>query len=110
MSSQEATFQKFDRQIGGHDRLLSVNDGFLIIKPCNNIERDFYENSVLYPDFAEWIPKYYGNLELQGVQSAAATIGNNAETIAGNVFDAQTVRESISSQHANISGVDNILL
>lgn len=99
MSSQEATFQKFDRQIGGHDRLLSVNDGFLIVKPCNSIEKIFYENSVLYPDFAEWIPKYYGSLQLQGVQSES----NNLETIA------QNVREEISSQQANVTGVDDIL-
>ncbi|CAG8570497.1 8633_t:CDS:2 [Rhizophagus irregularis] len=99
MSSQEATFQKFDRQIGGHDRLLSVNDGFLIVKPCNSIEKIFYENSVLYPDFAEWIPKYYGSLQLQGVQSES----NNLETIA------QNVREEISSQQANVTEVDDIL-
>ncbi|RGB38254.1 inositol polyphosphate kinase-domain-containing protein [Rhizophagus diaphanus] len=99
MSSQEATFQKFDRQIGGHDKLLSVNDGFLIVKPCNSIEKTFYENSVLYPDFAEWIPKYYGSLQLQGVQSES----NNLETIA------QNVREGISSQQANVTEVDDIL-
>lgn len=99
MSTQEAIFQKFDRQIGGHDRLLSVNDGFLIVKPCNSIEKIFYENSVLYPDFAEWIPKYYGSLQLQGVQSES----NNLETIA------QNVREEISSQQANITEVDDIL-
>ncbi|GBC08502.1 hypothetical protein RclHR1_08170010 [Rhizophagus clarus] len=99
MSSQEATFQKFDQQLGGHDRLLSVNDGFLIVKPCNSIEKNFYENSVLYPDLAEWIPKYYGSLQLQGVQSESS----NLEAIA------QNVREGISSQHANVTGVDDIL-
>jgi len=98
-SQEEQTFQKFDRQIGGHNRILSVNDGFLIVKPCNSIEKDFYENSVSYPDFAEWIPKYYGSLQLQGVQSGSS----NLEEIA------QNIREGISSQHANITGVGDIL-
>ncbi|CAB4374526.1 unnamed protein product [Rhizophagus irregularis] len=58
---------------------------------------DYYR--VLYPDFAEWIPKYYGSLQLQGVQSES----NNLETIA------QNVREEISSQQANVTEVDDIL-
>ncbi|RIA86563.1 hypothetical protein C1645_779421 [Glomus cerebriforme] len=102
MSSQKTTLKKFDRQIGGHDRLLSVEDGFLIIKPCNDIEKEFYENSVLYPDFAQWIPKYYGSLQLQGVHSAS----NNLEIAASDII-AQNFGGESSSQCTNVTEVDD---
>ncbi|CAI2162128.1 5756_t:CDS:2 [Funneliformis geosporum] len=97
------TFQKFDHQIGGHDRLLSVNDGFVVIKPCNDIEKEFYEHSVLHPDFAKWIPTYYGSLQLQGIQSTvtADITSNEQKTIEDFV---QSVKEEISPQHVNVTG------
>ncbi|CAG8618275.1 12590_t:CDS:2 [Ambispora gerdemannii] len=69
--------QSFEHQLGGHKKLLSMNDGSILVKPSNTIEREFYENSVLYPEFAQWIPRYFGSLQLQGVQSQLATIATN---------------------------------
>ncbi|CAG8727218.1 6057_t:CDS:2, partial [Ambispora leptoticha] len=71
------SFQRFDHQIGGHEKILSMGDGSVIAKPCNTIERDFYENSVLHPEFAQWMPRYLGSLQLKGVQSHLDTIATN---------------------------------
>ncbi|CAH1764799.1 2158_t:CDS:2 [Entrophospora sp. SA101] len=57
--------QKFEHQIGGLDKLLLTNDEAVIVKPCNTVEKEFYETSVLYPEFSMWIPKFYGSLQLQ---------------------------------------------
>ncbi|CAG8539357.1 28937_t:CDS:2 [Racocetra persica] len=63
-----APLKKFSEQLGGHGEILSMNEDSMIIKPCNELEREFYENSVLYPGFARWMPKYYGTLRLHDSQ------------------------------------------
>ncbi|CAG8539201.1 554_t:CDS:2 [Ambispora gerdemannii] len=47
-------------QLGGHEKLLSMSDGSKIVKPSTTIEREFYENIVLHPEFAPWIPRFFG--------------------------------------------------
>ncbi|CAG8551411.1 7290_t:CDS:2 [Funneliformis mosseae] len=70
---------------------------------------DYYR--VLHPDFAEWIPKYYGSLQLQGVQSSVTTdIASNEQKTIENFV--QSVKKEISSQHANVTGavcIENLL-
>jgi 1D-myo-inositol-tetrakisphosphate 5-kinase/inositol-polyphosphate multikinase len=40
-------------------------DGELFIKPCTSAEIDFYESALAtHPDFAEWMPLYFGSLAL----------------------------------------------
>lgn len=42
-------------------------DGDLFIKPCTKAEIAFYETAnQLHPEFAHWMPRYIGNLELTG--------------------------------------------
>ncbi|CAJ0754162.1 20162_t:CDS:2 [Entrophospora sp. SA101] len=79
--------QKFEHQIGGLDKLLLTNDEAVIVKPCNTVEKEFYETSVLYPEFSMWIPKFYGSLQLQ--------------------VDPLIIRQEIEKQSANVTG--NIL-
>ncbi|CAJ0640575.1 14003_t:CDS:2 [Entrophospora sp. SA101] len=81
--------QKFEHQIGGLDKLLLTNDEAVIVKPCNTVEKEFYETSVLYPEFSMWIPKFYGSLQLQ--------------------VDPLIIRQEIEKQSANVTGVENIL-
>ncbi|CAG8696752.1 16783_t:CDS:2 [Cetraspora pellucida] len=63
-----APLKKFGYQLGGHGEILSMNEDSMIIKPCNELEREFYEISVLHPGFARWMPKYYGTLRLHDSQ------------------------------------------
>ncbi|CAG8797564.1 12542_t:CDS:2 [Gigaspora margarita] len=64
-----ASLKKFSDQLGGHGELLSMDEeDSIIVKPCNGIERDFYENSIAHPGFARWMPKYYGTLRLHDSQ------------------------------------------
>ncbi|CAG8554255.1 12261_t:CDS:2, partial [Acaulospora colombiana] len=85
-SPKSPSLQRFERQLGGHSKLMAINDGSMIVKPCNEIERDFYElsyNSSLLEQQEEYI--------------------NEEETNNASV-NAQVFRENM-----NISGVEDIL-
>nr|CAG8481739.1 14589_t:CDS:2 [Entrophospora candida] len=108
--------QKFEHQIGGHDKLLLTNDEAVIVKPCNTVEKEFYETSVLYPEFSMWIPKFYGSLQLQGVNHNNNSLINLVDDISDNnndngdgirVVDPLIIRQEIEEQSANVTG--NIL-
>ncbi|KAJ1952200.1 hypothetical protein IWQ62_006277 [Dispira parvispora] len=54
-----------EHQVAGHGNIVTVEgDDEIIIKPCNETERTFYENAVAYPDFQLFMPHYYGSLSL----------------------------------------------
>ena len=59
------------------DGVLSNKSGELIVKPCKQSEIDFYESTSLHPDFAYYIPTYFGSLYLDDskpVQAAGAIV------------------------------------
>lgn len=99
------SLQSFEHQMGGHDKLLSLNDNSIVVKPCNGIEKEFYEVSALHPKFAKWIPKYFGHLTLQGYNSALA----EQITEDANIPPPQTIKSGIEEHNANITGVEDIL-
>ncbi|KAJ1658021.1 hypothetical protein IWQ61_002657 [Dispira simplex] len=53
-----------EHQVAGHGNIVTVEGDEIIIKPCNETERNFYENAVAYPDFQLFMPHYYGSLSL----------------------------------------------
>ncbi|CAG8481760.1 3250_t:CDS:2 [Paraglomus brasilianum] len=72
--SHSSDMQVFIDQLGGHGKLLRSNDGSVLIKPSIGFEKAFYEQSILQPDFAAWLPKYYGSLQLHQAQDENPTL------------------------------------
>ncbi|KAJ2715626.1 hypothetical protein H4R19_001094 [Coemansia spiralis] len=54
--------QAFDHQVAGHDGMLAVDGGEMIIKPLNQREQLFYEGAAQSPEFKAFLPVYYGKL------------------------------------------------
>ena len=44
--------------------MLSNRSGEIVVKPCKKSEIDFYESTSSHPDFAFYIPTYFGTLSL----------------------------------------------
>ncbi|KAJ1928347.1 hypothetical protein IWQ60_002129 [Tieghemiomyces parasiticus] len=44
--------------------VMTIEGGELLIKPCNENERDFYEETVAHPSFQLFLPHYFGMLNL----------------------------------------------
>ncbi|KAF9383145.1 hypothetical protein CPB97_006716 [Podila verticillata] len=62
-------------QVGGHDGVLSMGeDNEIIVKPSLPQELAFYEESVLHPKLASWMPAYYGSLTLTRDPAAIAAM------------------------------------
>ncbi|KAG0355220.1 hypothetical protein BG005_005856 [Podila minutissima] len=62
-------------QVGGHDGVLSMGeDNEIIVKPSLPQELAFYEESVLHPELAAWMPAYYGSLTLTRDPAAIAAM------------------------------------
>ncbi|CAG8571027.1 5781_t:CDS:10 [Diversispora eburnea] len=93
VNNSNDSLQRHEHQLGGHDKLLSL-DNFILVKPCNKFEKDFYESSVIHPKFAKWMPKYFGCLTLQGHNS----------TLSDQTIDVNIIRRGIEEQNANITG------
>ena len=79
--SHSSGIQKFTGQLGGHGQLLRNNDGSVIIKPSIAFEKAFYEQGIQQPDFAVWLPKYYGSLQLHHAQDEKCTNGVGIDDI-----------------------------
>ncbi|TGZ83437.1 SAICAR synthase-like protein [Ascodesmis nigricans] len=62
----------FDLAAAGHDGVLSDESGQLVIKPCTHREVAFYETASLHPEFAAWMPTFYGTLSLNDPNETAA--------------------------------------
>nr|CAG8577484.1 13841_t:CDS:2 [Entrophospora candida] len=99
--------QKFEHQIGGHDKLLLTNDEAVIVKPCNTLEKEFYETSVLYPEFSMWI------LQLQDANHNNNSLINLVDDISDNnndngdgirVVDPLIIRQEIEKQRNILYG------
>jgi len=67
----------FDLAAAGHDGVLSDESGSVVVKPCNAREVGFYETSLAHPEFAVWMPTFYGTLTLS--DDMAQTSGTNAD-------------------------------
>ncbi|CAH1761113.1 2154_t:CDS:2 [Entrophospora sp. SA101] len=100
-----------DPSVEGHDKLLLTNDEAVIVKPCNTLEKEFYETSVLYPEFSIWIPKFYGSLQLQGVNHNNNSLINLVDNINDNnsdnsdgirVVDSLIIRQEIEKQNLKL--------
>ncbi|KAI8342797.1 hypothetical protein BC941DRAFT_413863 [Chlamydoabsidia padenii] len=80
---------KFENQVAGHDNLLqlSTND-LMVLKPSIQQEREFYEGSLQYEDFMEWIPECYGTLRAS--TDKEMQLLNNGQDIATLQTDALT--------------------
>ncbi|KAF0406837.1 SAICAR synthase-like protein [Gigaspora margarita] len=105
-----ASLKKFSDQLGGHGELLSMDEeDSIIVKPCNGIERDFYENSIAHPGFARWMPKYYGTLRLHDSQppllDQQLDVNNN---IISCDIKPQTTKESIVT-HADVKDAEEAI-
>ena len=46
------------------DGVLSDPSGALVIKPCTAREVTFYESATAHPEFARWMPTFFGTLQL----------------------------------------------
>ncbi|KAJ1971725.1 hypothetical protein H4R34_005644 [Dimargaris verticillata] len=60
-----------EHQVAGHDGVMTVDGGELIVKPCSETEKDFYEQTVAHPEFQLFMPHYFGMLNLSEDQSFA---------------------------------------
>ncbi|KAJ1975721.1 hypothetical protein H4R35_003018 [Dimargaris xerosporica] len=60
-----------EHQVAGHDGVMTVDGGELIVKPCSETEKDFYEQTVTHPEFQLFMPHYFGMLNLSEDQSLA---------------------------------------
>lgn len=80
----------FGNVAAGHEGVMSDADGLLVIKPCKQIEIDFYQSAAAsHPDFAAFMPTFMGSLTRGGPDAAtskeppaaqaetAATLSNN---------------------------------
>ncbi|MCJ1477685.1 hypothetical protein MMC13_006358 [Lambiella insularis] len=65
----------FDHVAAGHDGILSDASGDLLAKPCKQAEIDFYESTRAHPDFAYYIPTYFGTLKLSQSHGAPEVAG-----------------------------------
>ena len=64
-----STYHSLETQVGGHPGVMATADGSLIIKPCLPNERAFYESlaqDLRLAHLLEWVPKFYGVLNLKG--------------------------------------------
>lgn len=52
------------------DGVLSDESGQLVIKPCTAREVQFYESAAQRPEFAAWMPTFYGTLSLSDPSAA----------------------------------------
>ncbi|KAA8904994.1 inositol polyphosphate kinase-domain-containing protein [Sphaerosporella brunnea] len=59
-----SNLKPFDLAAAGHDGVLSDESGSVIVKPCTAREVAFYEASLAHPEFAKWMPTFYGTLTL----------------------------------------------
>ncbi|KAK9767534.1 hypothetical protein K7432_002634 [Basidiobolus ranarum] len=58
-----ADARTFEHQVAGHGGIYSIGGG-LIAKPNCETERIFYEQSVTFPEFQNFLAKFYGTLRL----------------------------------------------
>ena len=72
----------FSALTGGSDGVLSDPSGEIIVKPCKKEEIAFYESTPSHPEFAAYIPTFFGTVALSsepsGALSSAAPIPPNA--------------------------------
>ncbi|CAO3614660.1 unnamed protein product [Cunninghamella blakesleeana] len=85
---------RFENQVAGHDRILRFSsNNLMIIKPCKQRERLFYEQSQNHEDFLNWIPECYGSLresteseiQLMDEEQDVATLPINSLTVSNQV-------------------------
>jgi 1D-myo-inositol-tetrakisphosphate 5-kinase/inositol-polyphosphate multikinase len=48
------------------DGVLSDESGSVVVKPCTEREVAFYESALAHPEFAKWMPTFFGTLSLSG--------------------------------------------
>jgi 1D-myo-inositol-tetrakisphosphate 5-kinase/inositol-polyphosphate multikinase len=60
------------------DGVLSDESGSVVVKPCTTREVEFYETSLAHPEFAAWMPAFYGTLTLSN--DMAQTSGTSADS------------------------------
>jgi inositol-polyphosphate multikinase len=64
-SASSGSFTRFEYQVAGHDRLLQhPASDIMVVKPCNQTEQRFYQDSQQHPEFLQWIPECYGSLHI----------------------------------------------
>jgi 1D-myo-inositol-tetrakisphosphate 5-kinase/inositol-polyphosphate multikinase len=64
-SASSGSFTRFEYQVAGHDRLLQhPASDIIVVKPCNQIEQKFYQDSQSHAEFLQWIPECYGSLHI----------------------------------------------
>lgn len=84
-------FVPFDSQVAGHDGVLSDENGYIIIKPCNDVEVAWYEQCLERSlPIVDCMPAFMGVLELK-----------TPETIASIAPEAA---HQLQAQHAALSG------
>lgn len=54
------------------DGVLSNESGSVVVKPCTSREVAFYESALAHPDFAAWMPTFFGTLSLSDESTAIA--------------------------------------
>ncbi|KAL9045964.1 MAG: hypothetical protein Q9214_001086 [Letrouitia sp. 1 TL-2023] len=87
----QKTFQKsqlvaFGNAAAGHDGVLSDPSGAVIIKPCKQVEVDFYQSTALHPRFQRYIPTFMGTLSLGSQPDSALATATMNPTDAGQAF------------------------
>ncbi|ORY08309.1 SAICAR synthase-like protein [Basidiobolus meristosporus CBS 931.73] len=82
-----AEARAFEHQVAGHGGVYSLANG-MIAKPCCEMEYAFYEQSASFPEFQNFLPRFYGTLRL-ATPSEKAMLENtdDAETIIQNPTD-----------------------
>ncbi|PVU96175.1 hypothetical protein BB561_001341 [Smittium simulii] len=68
-----SAFTKYSNTVAGHNDLLSNEEGDFLVKPTNPTEILFYEQSCKNPDFCDFLPTFYGTLQLQNNTSCEAS-------------------------------------
>lgn len=71
LATSTLSLHSLSSQVGGHPGVLASEDNSLIIKPCLPRELDFYRliasgHTKTLEVLQEFIPKFYGTLDLQG--------------------------------------------
>ncbi|KAI8070321.1 hypothetical protein BC940DRAFT_345460 [Gongronella butleri] len=103
------TLKRFDNQVAGHDKILqfSTHD-LLVIKPCSDQERLFYEQSQQYDDFCEWIPECYGTLR-QATDKEIKLLDASQDATAIQKLDNASSPEALANSPAGTPAVDQRL-
>ncbi|KAG0323816.1 hypothetical protein BG004_003612 [Podila humilis] len=87
-------------QVGGHEGVLSMGeDNEIIVKPSLPQELAFYEESVLHPELATWMPAFYGSLTLTRDPAviAAMTAAEASTTITSTATNTTTTTTTTTS-------------